>query len=256
MYVLSIAGFDPTGGAGILADTKVFSLLGVKGGGVPTTLTLQNTSIFQNWTPVDPNYLKTSLELVFSDLPVKGIKIGMIGTPENLEIISYFLKKYRTSLSCVILDPVLKATLEHPLFSSSEFVKLLKKLIPLIDVITPNIYEAEVLTQKRIRNREDVLGCAEALLRFGCRCVVIKGYTTRNRVYDLFFTQKKVFFSGKKRLDAEFHGTGCVFSSAMLCFLIKEFSYFISFKKAKNWLYLYLKKGLKEGIGGKIWLFL
>uniref|UniRef100_A0A7C4NRV0 Pyridoxamine kinase/Phosphomethylpyrimidine kinase domain-containing protein n=1 Tax=Thermodesulfobacterium geofontis TaxID=1295609 RepID=A0A7C4NRV0_9BACT len=129
--VLSIAGFDPTGGAGVLLDTKIFSLFGLKGAGIPTTLTLQNTSEFQGWEAVNPEYLKRALELIFSDLPIKGVKIGMIGTSENAEIIGEFLKRERKKISWVVLDPVLKATLNYDLFSSSNFIKILKtKILP------------------------------------------------------------------------------------------------------------------------------
>ncbi|WP_038055092.1 hydroxymethylpyrimidine/phosphomethylpyrimidine kinase [Thermodesulfobacterium hydrogeniphilum] len=257
MYALSIAGFDPTGGAGILADTKVFSLLGIKGGGVPTTLTLQSTSSFQSWEPVKPDYLKTALELIFSDLPVKGVKIGMIGTSENLEIISFFLKKFRHQLSYIVLDPVLKATLDHPLFFSKDFLNILKtKILPYIDFITPNLYEASVLTERKIKNQKDIIKATQDLLKLGCKGVIIKGYTTKYFIYDYFHTPRESLFLKKKKLSIEFHGTGCAFSSAFLCFLLKGFSSLISFKKAKNWLYLYLKKGAEEKTGGKLWLFL
>jgi hydroxymethylpyrimidine/phosphomethylpyrimidine kinase len=257
VFALSIAGFDPTGGAGVLVDTKVFSLLGIKGGGVPTTLTLQNTSCFQSWEPVKPDYLKTALELVFSDLPVKGVKIGMIGTPENIEIISFYLKKYREKLSFVILDPVLKATLNYPMFSSEEFLQLLTtRLLPYIDFITPNLSEAEVLTEKAIKKRKDIYKAAQDLLNLGCKFVIIKGYNTSQFIYDFFCDRTNFFYVKKKKIPLEFHGTGCAFSSALLVFLLKGFSPKESFKKAKNWLYLYLKKALKDKVGGRICLFL
>ncbi|RKX63434.1 MAG: bifunctional hydroxymethylpyrimidine kinase/phosphomethylpyrimidine kinase, partial [Thermodesulfobacteriota bacterium] len=154
--VLSIAGFDPTGGAGVLLDVKIFNLLGLKGAGIPTALTLQNTSVFEGWEPVKPEYLERTLKLVSSDLPVKGIKIGMIGTSENAEIIGNFLKKERNKISWVVLDPVLKATLNYSLFSSHNFIKVLKtKILPFVDVITPNIFEASFLTEKTIRKRKE-----------------------------------------------------------------------------------------------------
>ncbi len=255
--VLSIAGFDPTGGAGVLLDVKIFNLLGLKGAGIPTALTLQNTSVFEGWEPVKPEYLERTLKLVSSDLPVKGIKIGMIGTSENAEIIGNFLKKERNKISWVVLDPVLKATLNYSLFSSHNFIKVLKtKILPFVDVITPNIFEASFLTEKTIRKRKELLEIAKEILNLGVKIVIIKGWTSLQFVWDLFFIQNKSFFLRRKKLTGNFHGTGCAFSSALLSYLVLGFKPEEAFKKAKNWLYLKLKKAEREKIGGKLWLFL
>jgi len=255
--VLSIAGFDPTGGAGVLLDTKIFSLFGLKGAGIPTTLTLQTTSEFQGWEAVNPEYLGKTLEFIFSDLPIKGIKIGMIGTCENAEIIGEFLKRERKKIPWVVLDPVLKATLNYDLFSSPEFVKILKtKIFPFVDIITPNIYEAEVLAEKSVKEKTQLFEIAKRLLNLGVKAVIITGWQSSFFVWDLFFDENKKLFLKKKKLFGSFHGTGCAFSSALLSYLIYGFNPEEAFKKAKNWLYLKLKKAEKEKIGGKMWLFL
>lgn len=257
MYVLSLAGLDPSGGAGVLVDVKVFSLLGLKGGGIPTALTLQNTSVFKGWVPIDLDYFKEALQMVFSDLPVTGVKIGMVGACEVLEILVFYLRKYRQQLLAVVYDPVLKATLNHPLFSSEEFLDLVKReLLPLLDFITPNLYEASLLTGKEIKTEEDLEKAAKTLLEYGCKQVVITGYQKKNKIYDYFFSKEEKMPLGKKKLDVEFHGTGCAFSSSLLSFLVKGFPPFSAFKKAKNWLYLYLKKASVQPLGGKICLFL
>lgn len=257
MFVLSIAGLDPTGGAGVLLDVKVFSLLGLKGGGIPTTITLQNTSIFESWEAVNALYLKKALELIFLDLPVKAVKIGMIGTPENAKIIGSFLKKYRKDLKWVILDPVIKASLNYPLFTSEEFLETLKKeVLPWIDIITPNVFEAFFLSEKEVKKRKNLKLIAEILRKLGPKYVIIKGWETSFFIYDLLYTSEDFFFLKRKKIDLQFHGTGCAFSSALLGFLIKNFTLKEAFKKAKNWVYLYLQKGEKERIGGKLCLFL
>lgn len=257
MFVLSLAGFDPTGGAGILIDVKVFSLLKLKGGGIPTTLTLQNTSFFQGWEPIKTSYLKNALQIVFSDLPVKGIKIGMIGTSENAEIIGFYLKKYRKNLKWVVLDPVIKASLNYPLFSSQDFLTILKdKVLPYVDVITPNVFEASFLTETNFKKRKDLLNASKILTKFGPKFVIIKGWETNSFVFDLFFSFQEILFLKKKKIFSQFHGTGCALSSALLCFLIKNFTPQEAFKKAKNWLYLYLQKKEQERVGGKLCLFL
>jgi len=255
--VLSVAGFDPTGGAGVLLDIKVFSLFGLKGAGIPLTLTLQNTSVFKGWEATSSEYLKDSLDLIFEDLPVLGVKIGMIGTPENAKILGEFLRKERKNIDWIVLDPVLKATLNYELFSSSDFIKVLKEeILPFVDLITPNILEAEILTEKSIKRREDMLEIAKEITKLGPKGVIITGWVESQFVWDLFFSQEKNFFFKKKKIAGNFHGTGCAFSSALLSYLILGYNPEKAFKKAKNWLYLKLKKAEKEKLGGKIWLFL
>ncbi|MCS7279676.1 MAG: hydroxymethylpyrimidine/phosphomethylpyrimidine kinase [Thermodesulfobacteriaceae bacterium] len=257
MFVLSLAGLDPSGGAGVFLDLKVFSILGLKGGGIPTTLTLQNTSVFESWIPIESAYLKRALELVFSDLPVKGVKIGMIGTPENAEIIAFFLRKYRKTISWIVLDPVIKASLNYPLFSSEKFLITFKKeVLPYVDVITPNVFEASFLTDRELKKREFLIEAAKILLSLGPKFVIIKGWESSSFIYDFFFSSKESLFLKKKKINLQFHGTGCAFSSALLSFLIQNFSPQEAFKKAKNWLYLYLQRGEREKLGGKLCLFL
>jgi hydroxymethylpyrimidine/phosphomethylpyrimidine kinase len=262
MFLLSIAGYDPSGGAGILVDLKVFSLLKFKGGGIPTALTLQNTTIFEGWKPVKTSYFQKALSLIFSDLPVKGIKLGMLATLEHAEIIVHYLKKYHTTINHIVFDPVLKATLNYPLFDSTEYILYIKQnLLPLVEVIIPNFEEAKILTAQKTENVDEL---GKELLKTGVKAVIITGIkkTFKNGIFfcdHCFIKQnsqviKKII--KKKAIKGEFHGTGCAFSSALLCFLIKGFSLEHSFKKAKNWLYLYLKKAERERLGGKLWLFL
>lgn len=257
MYAISIAGFDPSGGAGILLDLKVFSLFNIKGGGAITALTFQNTSTFLGWEPVETTYFQKTLELLFSDLPIKGVKIGMIPTPEILEITVFYLKKYRNLLSYIIYDPVLKATLGYPLVSSSQIVSLLRKnFLPLIDVVTPNVEEASSLAEREISSIRDVKLVAKDLLQLGCKTVIITGYKVGKKIYDFLYDRVYHLSFSKRKLNTEFHGTGCAFSSAFLCLLLKGFSKTFAFKKVENWLYLYLKKAQKFPIGGKLCLFL
>lgn len=257
MYAISVAGFDPSGGAGILLDTKVFSLLGIKGGGVITALTLQNTSTFLGWEPVEKGYIEKVLNLLFSDVPIKGVKIGMVPTPEVLEVVVFYLKKYRNDVSYIVYDPVLKATLGYPLIASSQMLSTIKRdLLPLVDIITPNVEEASFLSEREIFSTSDLRKAAKSLLKLGCKSVAITGYSSRGNVYDFLCGSSYFFSFSKKLLDTEFHGTGCAFSSALLCFLLKGFSKILAFKKAKNWLYLYLKKAQDLPIGGRLCLFL
>ncbi|NPA40218.1 MAG: hydroxymethylpyrimidine/phosphomethylpyrimidine kinase [Thermodesulfobacteria bacterium] len=255
MEALSIAGLDPSGGAGILMDVKVFTLLGIRSSAVPTTLTIQTPFKFVDWVPISSLYLYNTLNALGSDINFLGIKIGMIGSEENIKIIAEFLKKQKTHKNWIVLDPVLKATLGKKLFSGKNFIDSLKtQLLPLIDVITPNLEELIKITEEK-----DITSGVKKLFEFGInRGVIVTGIKEKNKVKDLLFTKEgEVIQISKERLNAEFHGTGCAFSSALLSFLIKGLPLEKAFKKAKNWLYLYLRCSLKKTeAGGGLWVFL
>ena len=255
MEVLTIAGFDPCGGAGLLMDVKVFTLLGLRSSAIPTTLTIQTPLRFLEWVPTSSLYLYNSLNTLISDLNFLGIKIGMIGSEENIKIISKILKNWKNHKNWLVFDPVLKATLEKKLFSGENFISLLKtELFPLVDIITPNFEELKHLTKEK-----DLTLGVKKLFNWGIRSgVIVTGVKKENIIKDILFTKSgKVIEVASEILNAEFHGTGCAFSSALLGFLIKGFPLEKAFKKAKNWLYLYLKRALKkETLGGGLWLFL
>jgi len=171
MFLLIVAGYDPSGGAGILLDLKVFALFKLKGGAVPTALTIQSTSVFKGWKPVDLDYFETCQTLVFSDLPVEGVKIGMLATPDHVVILSDHLKKHRSKIKWIVLDPVLKATLNYPLFHSETFLSCIReKLLPLVDVLCPNFKEAEILAETST-NSPEIL--ADRLMSYPLKALVI-----------------------------------------------------------------------------------
>ena len=259
MFALSIAGFDPSGGAGILMDVKVWALMGIKGGGVVSALTVQSGRRFTAWSPVSESYFKEALKVVLSDIPVKGIKIGMLGSERLVFVLAELLSNVRDKISYIVLDPVLRATLGKRLYSESSYFKALKKnLFPLVDYITPNFEEFCVLFDAKDKEAcllEEALSLA--VLKYRLKGIIITGLSLGKEKGDFFFGKrgKKIFFP-TKMLPQEFHGTGCAFSSAFLGFLVKGFSPEEAFKNAKNWLYLYLEKAVNTQLEDGLCLFL
>jgi len=183
----------------------------------------------------------------------------MIGTKENLSTIVSHLKKRRAQLRWIVWDPVIKASLEHPLVEK-DTLSSFESLYPLVDIITPNLEEFQLLTginlSKNPRLKELKRG-VYILQKKGIKGIVVTGIKRNEFLMDYFFWGGRVYSCRKKRLPVEFHGTGCGFSSALLGFLLKNLPPEIAFKKAKNWLYLYLKKAFKsQASGGKLWVYL
>lgn len=225
--VLVLAGFDPSGGAGLLLDTKMLTLLGHQVASIPTALTFQNTRIFESWVPLERDVFEKMLKLTFEDLPIEGVKIGMLGTPEIAGVVAHYLKKYRSQIKWIVLDPVLKATLKRELFQGEDFIRLLRvELLPLVDIITPNLTEAELLTGKRLLNfeRDAQLICQE-LKSFGVKYPIITGFRKKGRILNFLLDEgnRGKFFSVRE-LPYEFHGTGCALSSLLLGYLLMNYS--------------------------------
>ncbi len=257
IFALSVAGFDPSGGAGVLMDLKVWALMGIKGGGVISCLTVQSGRRFTGWSPVPESYFKDALKVCFSDLPIKGIKIGMLGSERFIYVLAELLSEVRKKISWIVLDPVLRATLGKKLYSESSYLKALKEnLLPLVDYITPNFEEFCLLfgIKKEVLSDKQVFSL---IADYNLRGVVITGFSSGREEGDLFFEkEEKKRLIATKKLPLEFHGTGCAFSSAFLGFLLKGFSPQEAFENAKNWLYLYLEKATNTPLEDGLCLFL
>ncbi len=252
MRVLSIAGFDPSGGAGILLDSKVFTLLGLFSSAVPTCLTIQTPSRFLSWNTISPQYIYNTLFTLISDINFQGIKIGMIGSEDVLEVLEEFLDFARKKVDWIVCDPVLRATLGRDLFSGKQYTSLFKKkILKFVDVLTPNLEELKALS-----GREKIEEGAKELFNLGVKSLIVTGVKRGDQVLDMLFYEDGVLQLEARALELEFHGTGCGFSSALLAFLVKGYPLEVAFKKAKNWLYLYLKRAAKKGFGGKLWVYL
>ena len=245
---LVIAGFDPSGGAGLLMDVKVLTLLGFRACAIPSSLTFQSSKVFEDWVPLERHAFERMLWLTLEDEVPVGVKIGMLGTPEFVEITASILKKYRKEISFIVLDPVLKATLKKSLFAGKDFLERLKReLFPLADIITPNVKEAEILTGLKIDIESDIEKALFILKELGVLFPVITGVEKgKKRVTYFLNKDEKIKKIGVKSLPYEFHGTGCAFSSALLAYFLKGYEFDIAVKKATFWVYRRLLSAEKD----------
>lgn len=220
--VLTIAGSDSGGGAGIQADLKTFSSLGCYGTSVITAITAQNTMGVSAIHPVPPEIVEKQIHAVLSDIGTDSIKIGMLHSAEIIKTVSGALIKFR--MKKIVLDPVMVATSGDKLIEDNTFHALTEYLFPLAAIITPNIPEAEILTGIKIRNKDDMIASALKLLNFGCESVLLKGgHLTADVLYDIYIPEGKKdnirIFKNKKIQTNNVHGTGCTLSSAIASFM-------------------------------------
>ncbi|MGQ9571056.1 MAG: bifunctional hydroxymethylpyrimidine kinase/phosphomethylpyrimidine kinase [Thermodesulfovibrionales bacterium] len=209
---LTIAGSDPTGGAGLQTDLKVFRAFNVHGLSVTSVITAQNTNGVNFIFPIEQDIFEKQIHTILSDIRPDAIKIGMIYSPWAVEIVEEIVKKY--SLSNLVVDPVTVSSSGKSLVSDGTLDTLKERLFPLSRVITPNIYEASVLTGTRIEDKKDMIESAKNLKNMGPEVVVITGGHLKDIALDLYFDGDFHYIKSKK-MEGEYHGTGCAFSSAI-----------------------------------------
>ncbi|MBZ8135294.1 bifunctional hydroxymethylpyrimidine kinase/phosphomethylpyrimidine kinase [Afifella sp. IM 167] len=234
---LTIAGTDPSGGAGIQADLKTFSALGVYGATVMTALVAQNTRGVQAIHDVPPDFIAKQIDAVYSDLDVDATKIGMLSRPEVIEVVAAGLKRWQPGP--VVLDPVMVAASGDPLIADEAVETLRDVLFPLADVITPNLMEAaRVLGEEKAESAADMVRQAEALMRFGPGAVLLKGgHGDGAESADLLMSAEGPKWLSAPRIDTKnTHGTGCTLSSALAASLAKGMSLPAAFAEAKAYI--------------------
>jgi hydroxymethylpyrimidine/phosphomethylpyrimidine kinase len=219
---LSIAGSDSSGGAGIQADLKTFAALGVYGASVITALTAQNTTGVTGIHPVPADFVTAQLEAVFSDLDIGAVKIGMVADVAIIDAIAATLKRVRPR--AVVLDPVMVATSGDRLLGAGAVDALKTRLIPLANIVTPNLPEAAALLSEGIASSPDAIEAqGRRLLALGARAVLIKGgHGEGPESVDYLLTQNSVeTLSAPRIATRNTHGTGCSLSSAIAAGLAK-----------------------------------
>lgn len=217
--VLTIAGSDSCGGAGIQADLKTMSAIGVYGMSVITAVTAQNTMGVVDVLEIDKDMVSKQIQCIFEDIKVDAVKIGMVSNAEIINVIKESLIKYKPKN--IVVDPVMVSKSGYFLLKE-EAVKELKNLISIADVVTPNIPEAEVLTGIEIKDEEDMKRAAQIILKLGVKDVLIKGGHRCNDANDILYTGKKFIRLEGERIDTKnTHGTGCTLSSAIASYLSK-----------------------------------
>ena len=232
---LTIAGSDSSGGAGIQADIKTMTANGVYAMSAITALTAQNTTGVTGIMEATPEFLSLQLEAIFTDIYPDAVKTGMVSSGELIKTISGTLKKYNAKN--IVVDPVMVATSGAKLISDEAIEILKSELLPLATVITPNIPEAEVLSEMTIKNEEDMIVAAKAIYeKFGCN-VLLKGGHQINDANDLLYRDcGYVWFKGKRIDNPNTHGTGCTLSSAIASNLAKGENLDDAVKHAKEYI--------------------
>ncbi|RWX81712.1 bifunctional hydroxymethylpyrimidine kinase/phosphomethylpyrimidine kinase [Neorhizobium lilium] len=221
--VLSIAGSDPSGGAGIQADLKTFAACGTYGMAVLTALTAQNTQGVSGVQTVPPAFVAAQIEAIFADIRVDAVKIGMIATAEIAEVVADALEPHRGRLA-IVLDPVMIAKGGSPLLSQDAVSVLRDRLMPMATVVTPNLPEAAALLGEPLATtREEMVGQAERLRGLGAAAVLVKGgHLEADESPDVLTdVNGNRWFEGARTATRNTHGTGCTLSSAIAAELAK-----------------------------------
>lgn len=243
---LTIAGSDSGGGAGIQADLKTMSAIGVYGMSVITAITAQNTCGVKAIQPIDSEIVSAQLEAVLSDIGTDSIKIGMLHSPNIVKAIIEILDKY--SPRYVVLDPVMLSTSGHKLIEDNTIDVIREMLFMRSTIITPNIDEATLLSSIPILEEKDMYKAGKELLKQGCRAVLMKGgHLKSNIMTDLLLTAngEEYSFNAEYIKTENTHGTGCSLSSAIASYLALGYTLYDSVKLAKQFVTSAIKSGSK-----------
>jgi hydroxymethylpyrimidine/phosphomethylpyrimidine kinase len=245
---LTIAGSDSCGGAGIQADIKTMTALGIYAMSAVTALTAQNTMRVAAISEVSPEFLKMQLDCVFTDIFPDAVKIGMVSSASLIGTIADCLKFYNAGN--IVVDPVMISTSGSALISENAAEVLAERIFPLAELVTPNIPEAELISGKKIYSVDDMADAAAIIGRkYGCS-VLVKGGHSKGCADDILWcANKTVQFHGERICNSNTHGTGCTLSSAIACGLAKGMTLEKSISEAKQYLTNALSAMLNIGKG-------
>ncbi len=248
---MTIAGSDSGGGAGIQADLKTFSALGCFGTSAVTAITAQNTVGVTGIHPVPPEMIQQQIMAVLDDIGSDAVKIGMLHSSEVIKAVAEMLEKYKAEN--VVIDPVMVATSGDVLLKDSAIDSLAEILIPMADIITPNIPEAEILLGCRLKGQADLPKAAVKLSELGCRGVLLKaGHLKEDLLVDYFYdssTGVMTELPSQRLYTQNTHGTGCTLSSAVTSFLARGFEPAEAVKDAKAYLSAAINSGSEYALG-------
>jgi len=246
--ILTIAGSDSGGGAGIQADLKAITLLGGYGMSVITALTAQNTVGVQGIHEIPGRFVEKQIDSVLSDIGADAIKTGMLANREIIEAVSNKIKQYRVKK--VVVDPVMISKSGASLLRKDAQESLIKKLIPLAWVVTPNLMEASALTGLKVNSLERMKKAAHLIYKLGARHVVVKGGHLKDMAVDLLYDGKHFSEVEGPRIESKnTHGTGCTFASAIATLLARGDTVDEAVRKAKTFITMAIQSGLSLGKG-------
>jgi hydroxymethylpyrimidine/phosphomethylpyrimidine kinase len=240
MIVMSIAGVDPSGGAGVFADLKTFQAIGVYGTGIVTALTAQNPYKFFSTLPVAPEYIEEQIDSVMESYDVEYIKTGMLYSPEIIKLVARKVKEYDLK---AVVDPVMVATSGGDLTREDIAKAMNKYLLPHAILTTPNVAEAEKLTDINIDTKEDAMTASKKIV---CDNIITGGHLDGINTINI---DGEVFIVKQKLIETDnLHGTGCNLSSAIVAYLAKDNDLNTSILKALDYVY----EGIKNGNYGTL----
>ena len=247
--VLTIAGSDSGGGAGIQADLKTMSAHGVFGLSVITSITAQNTKEVTAVHDLPQTIIAAQLEAVFSDFTISAVKTGMLSTANIVSTVSQMLSQYQ--ISNLIVDPVMVSKSGHTLLQDDAIDALKTKLLPLALIVTPNIHEAELLAKMKIRTLPDARHACKTIHKLGCQHVLLKGgHLLEKPAMDLLYDGRFFkMYPGDFIESSTTHGTGCTYASAIAANLARDLALSEAIDAAKRYITSAIRHGLAIGHG-------
>jgi hydroxymethylpyrimidine/phosphomethylpyrimidine kinase len=247
-HVLTIAGSDTCGGAGIQADLKTFSAQGTYGMSVITAVTVQNTQGVFGCQDISPDIIRGQIDAIFSDIQVSAVKIGMVSQIDTIHAIADKLQEYHPEN--VVVDPVMISKSGFDLMQPDAKDTLIQRLIPLAYVLTPNLPEAEVITGLKINDLASMEQAARMISKMGAKNVLIKGGHLEDDATDLLFDGEKIITLHSDRIATKnTHGTGCTLSSAIAANLARGKSVEEAVRAAKAYITVAIEHSLAIGKG-------
>lgn len=246
--ILTIAGSDCSGGAGIQADLKTFSAHGLFGMSVIVSVVAENTATVTSVETISNQVIIDQINCVFDDIYPNAVKIGMLPSTDSMEIVANKLKQYKAKN--IVVDPVMYAKNGFPLMDVENINTLINTVIPVADLITPNIPEAEKISDMKITSIEDMKQSAKKIIQMGCKAVLVKGGHHIGDAIDVLFDGKEFYTFKTMRIDTKnTHGTGCTLSSAIASNLALGKDVNTSVKLAKDYVTTAIKHSLSLGKG-------
>ncbi|SES64033.1 hydroxymethylpyrimidine/phosphomethylpyrimidine kinase [Natronincola peptidivorans] len=247
-HLLTIAGSDCSGGAGIQADLKTFSALGNYGMSVITAITAQNTLGVDAVVEIDKAMVKAQIDAIFKDITVDAVKVGMVSNSEIIQQITSSLLEWKPPV--IVIDPVMVSKSGHHLLQPEAKNALIKNLLPIATIVTPNIPEAEVILDRKITTIEAMERAAMDIYRLGPKSVLVKGGHLSGDAVDVFFDGVVITKLSSPRIQKKnTHGTGCTLSSAIASYLASEEDIILAISKAKEYVTKAIDCGLEIGKG-------
>lgn len=247
-HLLTIAGSDSCGGAGIQADLKTFSALGTYGMSVITAVTAQNTTVVSAIHELPASMVKAQIDSIFDDIKVDAVKIGMVASENIVQAIAAGLSKYRPAH--IVMDPVMLSKSGSHLLHPQAQQALVTELLPLCTLLTPNLPEAAAISGISVARPADMEAAARIIYGLGAPRVLVKGGHLEGRSLDVFYDGDRFSYFDRPRIETNnTHGTGCTFSAAIAAFLARGWDYCQAIELAKEYISTAIAQSFAIGKG-------